>query len=636
MIKYLKKIQNKNGSFSNSKNKESIFFTCLILSCLNKVKGNKDIKEIKKKIFNFLISKKGEKGIFSDDLGINFSVLSSLIEYDSEIADGKLIANFLNLLISYEKKEGGPYYSKKQKKEIDLFVNSQIGYFLSLLEVDLPNIFDLIENSIISQNFKSSYFTNSYFPIYIISKLYNEKNKKKIIEYILENKGNNVLEDSLSIISLFNLGCPFSKMSHLIDKFKKYSENDLKKSYLFGESKILSEESKSNFALNISFYLEAIECLNNLNKREKNKKERGVKEEEEEREREKEEDREKEKKEEKREEKKKIQGLKEEKEMFERIINIAKKRFSLFKGDIKKFAWQEIEKTIKRNTDKQMSLMAYYFKKSLGKKGEGISDEIIAQMGLANIFYWTAFIIYDDFWDEDEEANPKILPTANFYSREFLFFFYSLFKDDSFNIFIRNLMDKLDQANTWETIYCRIKKKGNKIFIPEKFPNFKDYTIKYEPASAHILGPIAILKMMDYNENSFEAKNLIKYFKNYLITKQFNDDLHDWQEDLQRGHLSTAVSELLKSFSKKYPNHKIIDMKKDLEKLQEIYWFDTLPRLCKISLIHSKRSRNALNKLDILEDKLYLEQFIDLPEKCIKDALKEQKKTIDFLKSYRK
>ena len=57
-----------------------------------------------------------------------------------------------------------------------------------------------------------------------------------------------------------------------------------------------------------------------------------------------------------------------------------------------------------------MSLMSFYTKEAFGKKGEKISDDIVAEMGLANIFFWTAFIIYDDFWDEDEEAQPRKLP----------------------------------------------------------------------------------------------------------------------------------------------------------------------------------------------------------------------------------
>jgi hypothetical protein len=642
MKKQLISYQNRNGSFSDSKGRESIFFTSLILSFLNKIEEDKNIKNIKKKAVDFLISQKNKKGIFSNDLAINFSILSSLLEYNEDKIEGKTIANFLQILTSNESKEGGPYYSKiSKKKEIDIYVNSQIGYFLSLLDVNLPNVIKMIENAISFNDFISSYFEKPYFPIYVISKLYyqidendrnnnnnddkndnnknnrndeNEENKEKLIKYILKNKGDNILENSLSAISLFNLNCSITRYSDLIGNLKNYSKKELEETYSFGKS-------KSTKALTLSLYLEAIECLNRIEEKKKEKRRNTGKK-----------DKGKEKKE-KHEKEKKEQ--KEEKEMFNKILNIAKKRFSLLEVDIRNFAFREIEKTMKGNTDKQMSLISYYFKKALGERGKKISDEIVAQTGLANIFYWTAFIIFDDFWDEDEAADPRILSTANLYSRDFLFFFNNFFKNDiKFQMFVREIMDRLDSANTWETVHCRTKKQGNKIVVPEKFPNFKDYTIKYEPASAHILGPIVILKMIGFNENSSQARNTIKYFKNYLITKQFNDDLHDWEEDLERGHLSTTTAEILKIFAKKYPHQKMIDLKKDKEKLQKIYWFEVLPKLCKISLKYSKSSRQALNKLDIFEEKSYLEQFIDLPEKHIKDALKEQKKSIDFLENY--
>jgi len=54
--------------------------------------------------------------------------------------------------------------------------------------------------------------------------------------------------------------------------------------------------------------------------------------------------------------------------------------------EIKNFAMERIQKTIKGNQDKQMYLMAYYCRKALGKGGEVFSDDSIAKLGLANTF----------------------------------------------------------------------------------------------------------------------------------------------------------------------------------------------------------------------------------------------------------
>jgi hypothetical protein len=276
--------------------------------------------------------------------------------------------------------------------------------------------------------------------------------------------------------------------------------------------------------------------------------------------------------------------------------------------------------------------MSYFTKQALGKKAKKISDELIAEMSLANIFFWTAFIIYDDFWDEDEAADPHILPTANLYARHYVDLFTSLFpKEKGFRAFFHDLMDKLDGANTWETMHCRAEVRGSKFIIPDQFPNYGNYEFKYRPASGHVLGPVAILVKLGYSINSPEVRNFISYFKNYLIAMQINDDSHDWEEDLNRGHISTVVAMLLEDLN--WPK-KEIDLKTDLPELKKVFWFKTIARAAQTAVNHTKKSRKALRSISIFEDFSSLERLINITEKVAKDALEEQKITADFLNSY--
>lgn len=328
--------------------------------------------------------------------------------------------------------------------------------------------------------------------------------------------------------------------------------------------------------------------------------------------------------------------LSKENRALKKILELAEKEFSNLEGDIKGFARQEIDKTLEANIDRQMSLMPYYFKLALGEKGKDIDDKIIFQMGLMNIFFWTAFIIYDDFWDKDEAADPRILPVANFYSRRFNIFFNELFpKDKNFKEFFSDMMNKLDSANTWETTHRRIEITKGSFKIPSKLPNYGDYTKAYQPASAHILGPVSIMKLMGYSEKSREMQNLISYFKNYLITMQLNDDLHDWEEDLERGHLSSAVIKLIKDVKKAYPKLKQINLKKDKKLLKEVFWFKTLPKICREGIKFAKKSRQALKSLRLIEDSTPLERFINLPENALKEALYESKTSSEFFEVYK-
>ena len=316
------------------------------------------------------------------------------------------------------------------------------------------------------------------------------------------------------------------------------------------------------------------------------------------------------------------------------IREMARERCSGLSKDFRETAMREFENTIEGNPDKQMPLMAYYMKLALGAKGREISDEMVAMMGLANIFFWSAFIIYDNFWDCDEEAQPSVLPVANLFARHYTDFFGLIFdRQSGSNNLFHQLMDKLDAANNWETLYCRTKVEKGVFAIPEVLPDYADYELKYQPSSGHILGPVAILCQMGFG-NSKETQSLIDYFKNYLIAMQINDDAHDWLEDMRRGHLSTVVVMLINDWIKEYPEQKEIDLQADLEKLQRIFWFKTIERACQTVLDYTQKSRRALRSMAIVENFEPLERYIVLNENAANKALAEQKKSVEFLQEF--
>jgi hypothetical protein len=276
----------------------------------------------------------------------------------------------------------------------------------------------------------------------------------------------------------------------------------------------------------------------------------------------------------------------------QRIMTMIRKklddRFANFSPGLRERAKAAVEKTIRGNRDKQMSLMAYYTKVSLGKSGETIPDELVADIGLANIFFWAAFIIYDDFWDRDEAADPRLLPIANIFARHYIDFFIALPDDKEFRPFFHDLMDKLDGSNAWEIENCRTKVEGNIFYIPLNLPDFGDYENKYRPASGHILSSVAILTQFGKELKTEDWGNIVSYFKHYLIAMQLNDDAHDWEEDLQRGHLSTVVTLLLNDLKKSGWKKETIDLSIDLPEIKKTFWFVTMPQYVKKSAISNR------------------------------------------------
>lgn len=321
-----------------------------------------------------------------------------------------------------------------------------------------------------------------------------------------------------------------------------------------------------------------------------------------------------------------------EAEMMDKIMRAAMKRFGGLPDEFKNLALDGIKKTTARNHDKQMSLMAYFMREALGNKASQISEEMIVDLGLANIFFWTAFIIYDDFWDEDEAAEPRILPTANLFARSYVDYFCTLLPESTgFRAFFHKVMDELDGANTWENIHCRAKIEGTKFIVPDQLPDYGEYENKFRPASGHILGPVAMMVQLGYSVESPEVKNLVAYFRNYLIAMQINDDSHDWEEDLRRGHISTVVAMLLQDLN--WPT-KEIDLEKDLSELKKVFWFKTIAKAARLAVGYTEKSRQALQSLAILENPAPLEKFILISENVAKKALKEQRDSVNFLESW--
>lgn len=326
-------------------------------------------------------------------------------------------------------------------------------------------------------------------------------------------------------------------------------------------------------------------------------------------------------------------------ESEQRIIDLIMKKFDErcagFSAETRERARDAIKKTIRGNQDKQMSLMSFYTKQALGKNGEKISDDTVAEMGLANIFFWTAFIIYDDFWDEDEDADPKLLPIANIFARHYTDYFLHVLPDNpGFRHFFHTYMDDLDAANAWETEFCRLKVAGGKIVIPDMLPDYGDYEGKFQPAVGHIFGPVAEMATLGYSLESQEIQNFIAYFRNYLIAMQLNDDAHDWEEDLRRGHISTVVDLLLRDVKASGWGSRTIDLEADLPELQKLFWFTTMPKYTKLVFAHTNKARAALENISAFKDREPLMQCVNRNENIARKAEREQKDSARFLREY--
>lgn len=323
----------------------------------------------------------------------------------------------------------------------------------------------------------------------------------------------------------------------------------------------------------------------------------------------------------------------EEAQCLSRVYELLGARLGSVASEISETIYAMLAQTIARNADGQMVFMPLYMRAALAEKGNGISNTVIAQHGLASACFWTSFIAYDDFWDEDEAALPAALPATNLMAREYIQHFETVLpKEAGFSEFFHAMMDRLDSANAWEIAHCRVSVRGGVLLVPDTLPAYEDFSIKFYPAAGQCMAPVALLLAAGYSLESPEVSSLIEYFKNYLVAMQLNDDLHDWREDLERGHISTSVAVLLLEWKRVYPERSEITLQDDMRELESVFWYRVVEPICACVLKRTNAAYEALESVG-LPNPAPLRRFIDDIQRTGERGLRELRRGEDFLKA---
>lgn len=259
---------------------------------------------------------------------------------------------------------------------------------------------------------------------------------------------------------------------------------------------------------------------------------------------------------------------------------------------------------------------------------KSITQHQLVKLGLATLYGWIAYTIYDDFLDDEGRAEQ--LSVANFALRECLAIFQSITElPDSFHQLSQQLFDRIDSANCWEVSMARHRQQEIDLQTI-KLPDYGDFQVLADRSIGHALGPLAVLFLAGQINS---AKHLINFFTHYLIAKQLNDDAHDWQSDLAAGHLSAVVTLLLKQYRE--TGVTVLDRSKPDPSLSIHFWRATTPIIVEWIIDHCQKARTALTKIPSLLPASPFHQMIDDTEQAAKSALTEQQKAEAFLKTVR-
>lgn len=553
--------QSSDGLFYEN-NSNSPFLTTLIVSYLLK-----DLKLSLKKISPELINKK----LYNENNSFIFFL--SCFCLNSNQQGPRALVKALDYLTILEVLPGGPYRSS-QNNLIDLADNYLINCFLKKHKLSLPSLEQLINNAISNNQYKSDSVCNELFLIILIMDYASKKQKELIINYLLKRNYDNSVDICLASISLikggyFNIDIPlFSSLEKNIALVET------------GKEKV----STSNLII-MAIYLKLLSVSNKLTN------EVAI-------------------------------DLQNENKVVSQILKIHDDLTISLNKRMKENSKKIIMELIEKEENSQMMLMPLYIRNYFPFLNS-VTEKDIAMLGLMNTYFWCGFIIYDDFWDVDEKANPLLLPIANFFTRKYIEYFQNEFSnEEAFLDFFSNTMEISDSATYYELSCYRLKRIKNTILLPDILPKEK-INYRYWPAAGHLIPSLSMLIKKGYAIDSCECKVLIKFFKNYLIGRQINDDISDWEEDLASGKLTIVTIIIINAWREKFPNYTKLNIEDNMDLLKALFWKNVhIPTRRALSFY--KKAKYSLSQIRKLNNENELEKIINNEESVLMDIQKEQ------------
>lgn len=626
-VQQLSSLQEKDGSFlsfsspdeQNFKNATSYhttFLSCFILLETAFLPITTNISYMRNKIAAFLLlhksaywswnywqrnSKEAKKLPYPDDLDVTFCALAALFHYDKKLITADVFAYVVHLLTATEKKEGGPYRTWLVEKnapavwqDIDIAVNSNIAYFLSLHDISLAPLDVYIEKQIVDKKLVSPYYPSFYAPLYFLSRFYKGKHNKMLIDFLLKERDKNSiwqnpLKTALAALTLFNLGLPAEKLEKSIAYLLTTQTNGLWQAYGFSidPSKNGKQYFAGSSALTTVFCLRAVHQYYVLQEGNKQKKHIVLKNDD------------------------------ESTKYYEMIIKKVEAYYLTQGETIYDKGKLLLHKIITGDKGRQIPLLSYYFFRALRKKHKAITKQLLITLGVANILGWIAYTVFDDFFDE--EGDSSFLPLAIVSLRQLTNIFDTfILRKKRIQKLYHTLMDTVDMANAEE---LRRRSLTNYYFDKKDVDHLADKSI------GHALGPLAIIILLGYTQESKEFKNMLLFFNHYLVAKQLNDDAHDWEEDLQKKRITPVVALILTRARER-------KIRKTRRNLQEFFWKEIIQEICELIHQHARKAKMALKQSTLIADPTYLETLLEAPVQAAAKALEEQKNVKAFLKTY--
>lgn len=252
----------------------------------------------------------------------------------------------------------------------------------------------------------------------------------------------------------------------------------------------------------------------------------------------------------------------------------------------------------------------------------------LATLGELNVYTWLAYTIYDHVLDGEPLTDH--LPVANTALRLVLSGYRRVFPPGhSFHQKVDNVFTAMDTANSWEARHCRFKIKDTAITI-DSLPAYGRCNLLAQRSYAHVLGPLALVHLSSPSPDAVES--IEKGLSHYLIARQLNDDLHDWQQDMRAGQASAVVTYILKQCKVKPGDYTIDSL---ITRMQANFWNHSMEAIAANICRHVDISRKHLLKSGLMNKSGEFFALLTHLEDIARQSSKEHDRFQDFADTYR-
>jgi hypothetical protein len=622
--------QQNNGTFPSETQHDTSFTTSLIVLALHSVPDSIRRHQIIEKSLALLLKEKSPLWSFNywirnssearekqipDDLDCTSCALSAIFLYRKSVLTGSVMARVISLFTTLEKKEGSPYKtwvvshaSKTVWKDVDVVVNANIGYFLSLHGIDLPNLTAFIEQCIANKELQSPYYVGIVPSLYFISRWYKGKQTQTLRTLLLnelhDTARRNPQDIALIVSSLISIGC--------IRDVKRLYISYLCSSYKGGWGSIpfiVEKQNEEQMSYMASSSLTTTFCLEALSKYQNELTRIGN-------------------------EKKKIHEEHDGLTLNNQIFSQAIDSFRSSDPELSQKGIAMVRAIEKEDTNHYVALLPYYFWK-ICKGKKHIPHDVLVTLGVINVLGWVAYTLFDDVLDE--EGKPFDVSIATTALRTITSLAVSIDpKNREVSRLFHTLLDMVDGANTWETLHCRTSVTDGYIRLDSLvFPPESSIQKIAERSIAHAFGPCVILLLSHHPNAKKEIASLIQFYIHYFIVKQLNDDAHDWKDDMCHGHVNPVVQMVLKGYIHTHKKNKRVSLKRLLPILEKQFWNHDVLTICELMELHIRKAREALHHLHCIETDSLFDVMVDSQQRLVETIKDNHSQSKQFLYAYR-